>query len=447
MNNVPAKKVVLYALTIFISFIVAAQRKQPKELGIGDKLPDIAINKLINYTKPELRLSDFQGKAMILDFWAPWCSPCIAAFPKLDSFQKTFSKDLQILPVTRESRDFSERVLKNMQDVKHIKPPVTVVEDTMLSKLFQHKILPHYVWIDSKGIVKAITGGNEVTHDNLQKLIAGMDLGFAVKRDNRVVDDDKPVFASHQVKITDELQYHSVITGYMQDVPIPSGSFYDKTWIHCTNHSIKSLYLLAFGNWRLEFLDPYNSRLILEGFDTNDSLMVGVYTKQTRPVWNEIKYNNLYNYELVVPDSTFTTVEKFELMQQDLNRFFTSKKIKGRLEKKTVKVLALQRTSTEDKLKATPGPAVDKHSNYYVNLKNQRLIVFVDMLNAFFKKEGALPVVNETDYRGKVDMEINANLEDRDAVNKELQKYDLKLVEKEKEIEMVVLTKIVKKSV
>jgi thiol-disulfide isomerase/thioredoxin len=37
-----------------------------------------------------LRLSEFKGQPVVLDFWATWCVPCRASMPHLDSLQEHF---------------------------------------------------------------------------------------------------------------------------------------------------------------------------------------------------------------------------------------------------------------------------------------------------------------------------------------------------------------------
>ena len=51
------------------------------------------------------------------------------------------------------------------------------------------------------------------------------------------------------------------------------------------------------------------------------------------------------------------------------------------------------------------------------------------------------PLLDETGYDGNIDLELNDKLSDVNAVNIELEKYGLKIIEKEMKMDMIIITK------
>lgn len=54
-----------------------------------------------NSALPKIRLSDFKGKVILLNFWASWCEPCISEFPDMLSLKKQ-RPDIEIIAVNRD---------------------------------------------------------------------------------------------------------------------------------------------------------------------------------------------------------------------------------------------------------------------------------------------------------------------------------------------------------
>lgn len=81
-------------------------------IGIGEKAPNINITDWIENEPIDKNLS---GKYLILEFWATWCGPCIAAVPHMNELQEKFyGKDIYYISITDESVEKVQRSLKRI---------------------------------------------------------------------------------------------------------------------------------------------------------------------------------------------------------------------------------------------------------------------------------------------------------------------------------------------
>ncbi|QNK64138.1 TlpA family protein disulfide reductase [Pedobacter sp. PAMC26386] len=408
-------------------------------LQIGQKVPDVLLYNIHNYKTKTAKLSDFKGKLLILDFWATWCSPCVTMFPKMDSLQRKFEGKLQFLSVTYQSAKDVLPFLVRFEELQKNKLTIpTIVQDKELNAMFPHLQLPHYVWITQDGIVKAITGDKEVTEAIIAESLSGKAMNLAVKADvasKKTYDPMEPLLMNNNGGDGKNLLYHSIFTGYSEELG-GGGSvgphINEKGMRLCEfNSSIPWFYKRAYGDGSLKFFNNNVVQLKVKDLDKLESEGEGA------PVLKWMQKGNVFSYELFVP--TYMASQFFEIMKGDLKRIFPQYTAKIEIQK--VKCMALTRISKEDRIK-TKNP--ESRSYMDADLLGMKLInisldAFVDRLQAYYFQGASMPAINETHYKGKVDLEIKGNPGDINNLNKSLLPYGLKFKEVKRKTEILVI--------
>jgi thiol-disulfide isomerase/thioredoxin len=159
-------------------------RKQKQLTLRGEVAPEIEIIEWIDQ-KP-VKLSEMRGRVVLLDFWATWCGPCIAAFPHLKKWQQKYEdKGLIILGLTKyygsaKGRDVTpEEELKFLREFKkehNLNYGFAVSDNDDNLRSYGVTGIPTTVLIDRRGVIRLVeTGsgaGNEAEiNATLEKLI------------------------------------------------------------------------------------------------------------------------------------------------------------------------------------------------------------------------------------------------------------------------------------
>jgi len=105
-----------------------------------------------------LRLSDYKGKVVLLNFWATWCAPCRAEMPDLVKWQREYkSRGLQVIGVTYPPEELAE-VLEFIKSIE-VNYPVALGEEQTKAIFDKGENLPVTVVIDKKGMVREVVQG------------------------------------------------------------------------------------------------------------------------------------------------------------------------------------------------------------------------------------------------------------------------------------------------
>ena len=175
------KKTTISCVMALLCLNFSLYAQEPKPLQLGQKIHEAIYKQKFPVLGSQpggadsVSLSQFQGKLLLLDFWAAWCSNCIHKFPLLEELQQAYPDQFKVLLVNaKTSKDSPERMLGILSGEKapFIKTNLqSIYNDQLLDKLFPHAYLPHYVWIGGKGQVLAISGADLLNKETVEGLI------------------------------------------------------------------------------------------------------------------------------------------------------------------------------------------------------------------------------------------------------------------------------------
>jgi thiol-disulfide isomerase/thioredoxin len=446
------KKLILKigVFNFFSLLAIYAVGQKIENLKTGDLLPDIKIVNLFNSPKSKVSTSEYKNKLLIIDFWATWCNPCVRALPKLDSLQNEFGNSIQILCVSNEDKSTVASFLSNINRVYKVNLPI-VFGDTVINKMFPHIIVPQYVWVKSGNVV-AITGPEEMNRENIASLLKGKTVAMSQKKDEKInIGKITGAIFSPVLKTSnnESVQYgdipesslimHSAFTRYTEGL-YQGGGIPNDSLVTVCNTTIFQLYRMALWKFGMQLFNQLNTVV-----DINDPILYEKITnsrfdksplKRTREETEQWNRLNRFCYELQVP--SLLSDQIFNIMLEDLNRYFGRLYgIEGVIEKRNTRFLALSRMSAENRFATKGGSQIIDKSTYHLKTENVNFNILIGCLSQFL--QFSPPIVDETSYQGNLDIELNCTLTNLNSVNQELAKYDLRLVEKEKMMDVAVI--------
>jgi peroxiredoxin len=117
---------------------------------VGEVAPDFAR---ANFIGKQLKLSDYRGKLVLLNFWATWCPPCREEMPLFSKWQREMrAKGLQVIGV---SMDDDAASVKEFLAEYPVTYPI-VMGDVKLAETYGGVLgLPLSYLIDTQGRIVA----------------------------------------------------------------------------------------------------------------------------------------------------------------------------------------------------------------------------------------------------------------------------------------------------
>ncbi|MEP6888630.1 MAG: TlpA disulfide reductase family protein [Nitrospirales bacterium] len=158
--------IVILAVTFGIVWLQSAKYEP---LTVGKEAPDFALP---NLEDKSVRLSDYRGKVVFLNFWATWCKPCREEMPSMEVLYKNFDRDGLVVLAISIDRVTTKKDIPPFVSSMNLTFPVLVDSWGQTDKRYKLMGVPETYIIDQQGILREkIIGPRDWTVlDNLQTI-------------------------------------------------------------------------------------------------------------------------------------------------------------------------------------------------------------------------------------------------------------------------------------
>ena len=159
---------VIFCVLPFFGCSTDTSDEPDKMTDVADSSFQVAPNfTLLNTELEEVSLTDYQGKVVIVDFWATWCKPCKEEIPRfIELYDEYQAQGFEMVGI---STDDVEGRLKNIEsffqelseDGSDINYPILLADSDTIQR-YQVPVLPSAYLINRNGeIVKVFDGAQE----------------------------------------------------------------------------------------------------------------------------------------------------------------------------------------------------------------------------------------------------------------------------------------------
>ena len=160
------KSLARFSLVSLVALMVTVSMCLGSGLGKGDEAPDFSITDVDGITH---QLSDYEGKVLVIEFFATWCTYCTDQLPTMEKVRQEHSEDdLAILMVDADDRESKDKVAEYRVKYDITWPGAHKGGDMATDYLVD--AYPTTVVVDGDGIVQYYHTGT-VSEDKLMEVV------------------------------------------------------------------------------------------------------------------------------------------------------------------------------------------------------------------------------------------------------------------------------------
>ncbi|MBU6080769.1 MULTISPECIES: peroxiredoxin family protein [Allobacillus] len=133
----------------------------------GQYAPDVQLETIDGET---VRLSDYRGQPVILNFWATWCPPCRAEIPDFQKLYDDEDQNVEILAINMTNTEDSVEGVQDFVEEFEMTFPVLMDTEGEVANHFQINAYPTSYIIDSEGRTAYVVQG-AMNHDFMMQAL------------------------------------------------------------------------------------------------------------------------------------------------------------------------------------------------------------------------------------------------------------------------------------
>src|SRR5690625_5010048 len=142
-----------WAIYDFVISPSSAQKEEEGDVEVGLEVGNLAPNfELETLEGGSIKLSDFRGERVMVNFWATWCPPCRAEIPDMQKFHE--KTDIQILAINLTDTESDQEKVPTFVKNYGMTFNVLMDEDSEVANRYQIQPIPTSYMIDSKGVIQ-----------------------------------------------------------------------------------------------------------------------------------------------------------------------------------------------------------------------------------------------------------------------------------------------------
>lgn len=155
--------------------------KPVETAGAAPRVGRLAPNFILpDYEGRAVRLSDFRGKAVFLNFWATWCTACEREMPDMQRLARKYADSLVVLAINRgestgSAREWSDA--RNLTDIQFV-----VDSQERVARAYRlGSGMPQTFFIGPDGVIRSVVRGAQSLDEMEQRLLDTLALSGAAR--------------------------------------------------------------------------------------------------------------------------------------------------------------------------------------------------------------------------------------------------------------------------